>query len=113
MATDTVLVSNVTGKAWIRTDDGSLIPLHENMRIPADAHIITDSGSQVTLMASGVPPIIVGEGRDLVLNVDVTQTPDATGNTVTPPSDPTVAQILEALESGNDDIFNELDATAA
>src|SRR5690606_14877273 len=112
MATDTVLVSNVSGKAWMRASDGTLIALHEGMRIPVDAHVITDSGAQVTLMADGVPPIIVGEGRDLVLAPDMIQPPESDANTVTPPADPAVAEVLAALESGQD-IFDVLDPTAA
>ena len=47
MAAQTVLVTKLTGEAWIRGTDGNLTVIHEGMRIPADAQIITAMGSSV------------------------------------------------------------------
>ena len=41
MATTTVLVTQLTGQAWVRDADGNLTPLREGMRIPADANVVT------------------------------------------------------------------------
>ena len=60
MAAQTVLVTKLTGQAWIRGTDGNLSAIHEGMRIPADAQIVTASGSSVQLQADGQPPLIVG-----------------------------------------------------
>ncbi|MEG0052274.1 MAG: hypothetical protein RR715_03325 [Comamonas sp.] len=56
MATTTVLVAQLTGQAWVRDADGNLTPLREGMRIPADAQVVTASGSTVQLQADGQPP---------------------------------------------------------
>src|SRR5690606_13667033 len=67
MATDTVLITHVTGKAWMRASDGTMVALHEGMRVPVNAHIMTDEGASVTLQATGVPPVIVGQNTDMLV----------------------------------------------
>lgn len=113
MAIDTVLVGNVTGSAWVRASDGSLTALHQGMRISAKAEIVTEGGSTVQLLADGMPPLTVGESREMVLHPDLFETEvDAVSATVQQPEDPMIAQVLAALESGQDP-FEFLDATAA
>ncbi|WP_448152618.1 retention module-containing protein [Castellaniella caeni] len=113
MATDTVLITHVTGKAWMRNADGNLVALHEGMRVPVDAHILTDSGASVTLQATGVPPVIVGQNTDMVVTDDLAQAqPQPADNAVAPPADPVADQVLAALDAGQDP-FDTLDPTAA
>ncbi|HET8596219.1 MAG TPA: retention module-containing protein [Castellaniella sp.] len=113
MATDTVLITHVTGKAWMRNADGQLIALHEGMRVPVDAHILTDGGASVTLQATGVPPVIVGQNTDMLVSEDLAQAqPQPADNAVTPPADPVADQVLAALDAGQDP-FSVLDPTAA
>ena len=71
MATTTVLVTQLTGQAWIRDADGNLTPLRTGMRIPVDAQLVTASGSTVQLQADGQPPMTVGENQNVALNKDV------------------------------------------
>ena len=75
MATTTVLVAQLTGQAWVRDADGNLTPLREGMRIPADAQVVTASGSTVQLQADGQPPLVVGENQDVHLTADLIQPP--------------------------------------
>ncbi|WP_343819724.1 retention module-containing protein, partial [Castellaniella daejeonensis] len=113
MATDTVLITHVTGKAWMRASDGTLVALHEGMRVPVNAHIMTDEGASVTLQASGVPPVIVGQNTDMLVTEDLAAAqPQPADNAVTPPADPVVDQVLAALDAGQDP-FAILDPTAA
>jgi len=113
MATDTVLITHVTGKAWVRNADGQLIALHEGMRVPVNAHIMTDEGASVTLQATGVPPVIVGQNTDMLVTEDLAAAhPQPADNAVTPPADPVADQILAALDAGQDP-FAILDPTAA
>ncbi|MGB6008633.1 retention module-containing protein, partial [Castellaniella sp.] len=113
MATDTVLITHVTGKAWMRNADGQLIALHEGMRVPVDAHILTDGGASVTLQATGVPPVIVGQNTDMLVSDDLAAAqPQPADNAVTPPADPVADQVLAALDAGQDP-FAVLDPTAA
>ena len=113
MATDTVLISHVTGKAWMRASDGTLVALHEGMRVPANAHILTDEGASVTLQPNGVPPVIVGQNSDMLVTPDLaTAEPQPADNAVAAPADPVADQILAALDAGQDPFAN-LDPTAA
>ncbi|SHI45755.1 retention module-containing protein, partial [Pollutimonas bauzanensis] len=113
MAATTSLVTQITGQAWVRGADGSLTPLHQGMRVPVDADIVTATGASVQLQADGVPPLTIGENRDVQLSADTVQ-PDVDPSTaaVAPPADPDVAQVLAALNAG-DDPLAELDPTAA
>ncbi|MDY0309848.1 MAG: retention module-containing protein, partial [Castellaniella sp.] len=113
MATDTVLITHVTGKAWMRASDGTTIALHEGMRVPVNARILTDEGASVTLQANGVPPVIVGQNTDMLVTEDLAAAqPQPADNAVTPPADPVAAQVLAALDAGQDP-FAILDPTAA
>src|SRR5690606_14565194 len=113
MATDTVLITHVTGKAWMRASDGTMVALHEGMRVPVNAHIMTDEGASVTLQATGVPPVIVGQNTDMLVTDDLAAAqPQPADNAVTPPAAPVVDQVLAALDAGQDP-FAILDPTAA
>ncbi|MHA3905300.1 retention module-containing protein [Castellaniella sp. WN] len=113
MATDTVLITHVTGKAWMRASDGTMVALREGMRVPVDAHIMTDEGASVTLQATGVPPVIVGQNTDMLITEDLAAAqPQPADNAVAPPADPVVDQVLAALDAGQDP-FAILDPTAA
>lgn len=113
MATDTVLITHVTGTAWMRASDGQLIALHEGMRVPANANILTDQGASVTLQATGVPPVIVGQSTDMLVTEDLAQAqPLAADNAVATPTDSIADQVLAALDAGEDP-FALLEATAA
>lgn len=114
MASNTSLVTQITGQAWIRAADGSLTPLHEGMRIPADADIVTgNSGSTVQLQLDGQPPLIIGENRDMRVSADMAQGDVDPWTSAAPvPADTDTARIIAALDAG-DDPFDELDPTAA
>lgn len=113
MAIDTVLVNNVSGNAWVRQADGSLLALRAGMRVPANAEVVTDSGANVELQADGMNPFTVGESRQLqvsdeLANADV----DPSGQTIPAQLDPDAARVLAALQAGEDP-FAQLDPTAA
>ncbi|WP_294259370.1 retention module-containing protein, partial [uncultured Comamonas sp.] len=112
MAAQTVLVTKLTGQAWMRGPDGNLTVLHEGMRIPADAEIVTASGSTVQLQADGQPPLIVGENQDVHLTADLIQPPTVEEAAVASPANAQIEQIIAAINAGQDP-FDELDPTAA
>ncbi|MPT13090.1 retention module-containing protein, partial [Comamonas sp.] len=112
MAAQTVLVTKLTGQAWMRGPDGNLTVLHEGMRIPADAEIVTASGSTVQLQADGQPPLIVGENQDVHLTADLIQPPTVEEAAVASPANAQIDQIIAAINAGQDP-FDELDPTAA
>src|SRR5690606_11899129 len=113
MAATTSLVTELTGQAWIRGADGSLTPLHQGMRVPTDASIVTADGARVQLQADGVPPVTIGGGREVQLSAEMSEAEvDVSTAAVQPPAAPAVAQVLAALNEGADP-FENLDPTAA
>ena len=97
----------------MRGADGTLVALRPGMRIPVGADIVTGESSTVELQASGVPPVIIGEERDVALGADVFQPDvDPLVNAVAEELTPEQAQVLAALQEGVDP-FEELDPTAA
>ncbi|WP_159918245.1 retention module-containing protein, partial [Pantoea sp. 18069] len=112
MAAQTVLVTQLTGQAWIRGSDGSLTALHEGMRIPADAVIVTSSGGSVQLQADGQPPLIVGENQEVLLTADLVSPPPPQEAAIAAPPATEIEQIIAAINAGQDP-FDTLDPTAA
>ncbi|MBP6019686.1 MAG: retention module-containing protein [Burkholderiaceae bacterium] len=113
MATNTSLVTQITGQAWIRGAHGALTPLQTGMTIPSNADVITSSGASVQLQVDGQPPLIIGENRDVQLGAEVAQPDvDPATSAAAAPAEPDTTGILAALEAGADP-FDNLDPTAA
>ncbi|WP_194271042.1 retention module-containing protein, partial [Comamonas testosteroni] len=96
----------------MRGPDGNLTELREGMRIPADAEIVTASGSTVQLQVDGQPPLMVGENQDVHLTADLIQPPTVEEAAVASPANAQIDQIIAAINAGQDP-FDELDPTAA
>src|SRR5690625_478410 len=110
-----ITVSNLTGNAWVRLEDGELRPLEIGDRISTDAEVITASGATITLEADGLPPFIVGEDRELVLDPSLFEDEadvDPSQFALPPLADAEAERVLAALDAGEDP-FDELDPTAA
>ncbi|MGG4604805.1 retention module-containing protein [Paenalcaligenes sp. Me131] len=113
MAVDTVLVNNVSGNAWVRQADGSLLALRAGMRVPVNAEVVTDSGANVQLQADGMPPLMVGENRQFQVTNDlINDDVDPSGQAISAHVDPDVARVLAAVQAGEDP-FEQLNPTAA
>jgi len=112
MATTTVLVTQLTGQAWIRDADGNLTPLRTGMRIPVDAQLVTASGSTVQLQADGQPPMTVGENQNVALNKDVFEDVSAAEAAVPAAADAQVDGLIAAINQGQDPLA-DLEPTAA
>lgn len=115
MGTDTAVVIQVTGQAWVREADGTLTPVYEGMKVPANVNIVTAEGASVQIKIEGLPPIIIGGQRDAQVSDEVSQdSPDPTMNAVTS-LESEVSRVFEALEALNagEDLLDELDPTAA
>ncbi len=108
----TVLVTKLTGQAWIRNTDGSLTALREGMRIATDANVVTASSSSVELQADGQPPLTIGEGQNVALTEDVFRHATPNEAAVTPPSPGTADALINAIIAGQDPL-DQLDPTAA
>ncbi|MEX8194763.1 retention module-containing protein, partial [Comamonas guangdongensis] len=112
MAAQTVLITKLVGQAWIRGADGNLTAIREGMRIPADAEVVTATGSSVQLQADGTPPLTVGENQDVRLTADLVQPPQPEEAAVASPGNAQIDQIIASINSGADP-FDQLDPTAA
>ncbi|MEG1102796.1 MAG: retention module-containing protein, partial [Comamonas sp.] len=112
MAANTVLVTKLVGNAWVRGTDGNLTALREGMQIPADAQVITASGSTLELQADGQPPLIVGENQNVTFTADLLNPPLPQEAAIAKPAPSEIDQIIAAINSGKDP-FADLDATAA
>ena len=79
------VVTELTGRAWIRNSDGSLTELHQGSKVPAGSDVVTASGATVALQVENGMPIVIGEGRQVAMNGDVSGAlPDPTEAAVTP-----------------------------
>ena len=111
--TSPAVVTELTGRAWIRNSDGSLTELHQGSKVPAGSDVVTASGATVALQVENGMPIVIGEGRQVAMNGDVSGAlPDPTEAAVTPPKGTDSERLLAALQSGQDP-FEVLDPTAA
>src|SRR5690625_712935 len=109
-----VTVSNLIGNAWIRLENGELQPLEIGDRIPTDAEVITAPGATITLEADGLPPFIVGEDREMLLDPSLFDEADIDRSqfALPPLADAEAERVLAALDAGEDP-FDELEPTAA
>jgi len=112
MAANSVLITKLIGNAWVRGADGNLRALREGMQIPADAQIITASGSTVELQADGQPPLIIGENQNVTFTADLLNPPSPQEASIAQPAPSEIDQIIAAINSGKDP-FADLEATAA
>ncbi|WP_304502635.1 retention module-containing protein [Bordetella sp. LUAb4] len=111
--TQPAVVTQVTGRAWIRNADGSLTELHVGSRVPADSDVVTASGATVALQVNDGLPLLIGENRDVSFNADMAGQPvDAKEASVAPPQGTDSDRLLAALNSGQDP-FDNLEPTAA
>ncbi|WBX90125.1 retention module-containing protein [Achromobacter mucicolens] len=107
------VVNEISGRAWIRNSDGSLTELHQGSKVPAGSDVVTASGATVSLQVENGMPIVIGEGREVAVNSDMTgPLADPTEAAVAPPSGTDSDRLLAALQAGRDP-FDELDPTAA
>jgi len=105
-------VTELSGRAWVRQPDGSLLELRPGTTIPSDSEIITASGATVTLAIDGAAPITIGENRSVAITDDLGTPADPAQAVVTAPGMTDAERLLAALDS-SDDPFGILEATAA
>jgi len=78
-------VTELSGHAWVRQPDGTLLELLPGAAIPPDSEIITASGATVTLVPDGAAPITIGENRSVAITDDLITPADPAQAAVTPP----------------------------
>ncbi|MFY3134628.1 retention module-containing protein, partial [Achromobacter ruhlandii] len=107
------VVTEITGRAWIRNSDGSLTELHQGSNVPAGSDVVTASGASVALQVENGMPIVIGEGREVAVTGDMAgPLADPSEAAVAPPKGTDSDRLLAALQAGQDP-FEVLDPTAA
>ncbi|PJM68426.1 hypothetical protein CV751_19575 [Achromobacter ruhlandii] len=107
------VVTEITGRAWIRNSDGSLTELHQGSNVPAGSDVVTASGASVALQVENGMPIVIGEGREVAVTGDMAgPLADPTEAAVAPPKGTDSDRLLATLQAGQDP-FEVLDPTAA
>lgn len=67
------VVTNVVGEAWMRAEDGTLVPLQVGDKLPLDAVVVTGGSGVVSIESMGIPPIVIGSSREVALGQDIVQ----------------------------------------
>jgi len=111
MAT-TATVVTLTGRAWVREPDGSLLELHPGTLIAPDSEVVTAAGATVTLAIDGAAPITIGPDRSVTLTDELASPADPAAASIAPPARTDSERLLAALEAGEDP-FGILEAAAA
>lgn len=113
MATQLITVLEVSGQAWIRESDGSMVRLQKgSMEIPADAEIVTAEGASLQWQSGDQSLLEVSGGRTLWLSTEWLQADVEPADHAVMPSGSDAAAILTALqadfEGGEDSSFASL-----
>ena len=112
MANTFATVTQLEGKAWLVRADGSTQALVVGMRIPADAEVLTESGSQLTLQGQDAAILTVEASQSLKLNPELFKTAEAADASIQSPAQADANALIAALNAGQDPL-EELDPTAA
>ncbi|MFY2610306.1 retention module-containing protein, partial [Achromobacter ruhlandii] len=107
------VVTEITGRAWIRNSDGSLTELRQGSNVPAGSDIVTASGASVALQVGNGMPIVIGEDRDVAVTEDMPgPLADPTEAAVEQPEGTDSDRLLAALKNGRDPFEGEAPAAA-
>ncbi|MBB1624923.1 hypothetical protein A9974_06695 [Achromobacter sp. UMC71] len=107
------VVTELSGRAWIRNSDGSLTELRQGSNVPAGSDIVTASGATVALQVENGMPIVIGESREVAVSGDLAgPLADPSEAAVAAPKGTDSDRLLAALQAGQDP-FEVLDPTAA
>ncbi|KMJ91512.1 hypothetical protein ACH58_01965 [Achromobacter xylosoxidans] len=107
------VVTEITGRAWIRNSDGSLTELRQGSNVPVGSDIVTASGASVALQVGNGMPIVIGEDRDVAVTEDMPgPLADPTEAAVEQPEGTDSDRLLAALKNGRDPFEGEAPAAA-
>jgi Ca2+-binding RTX toxin-like protein len=112
MAIETVLVTELSGRAWLRGTAGVLNELRVGMRIPVDADIVTAANSSLQLRVPGQSSLTIGENRSVALARELFADPGPENASVAQPGLESVDDLLAVINSEQDP-FADIDPTAA
>ncbi|MFG6160127.1 retention module-containing protein, partial [Halomonas sp. 1390] len=106
-------IISITGQAWARDASGDLRELRVGDTLQEGETLVTSDNGRVLLdFADGLDPTVIGEGQEVAISADL----DAEQPVVAEEAsvqDEDLEALLAALEEGEGDLLEGLDATAA
>jgi Ca2+-binding RTX toxin-like protein len=103
MPNRSAVVTEITGRAWLRLPDGALVELKEGSSLPPNSSIVTESGGTVSVLLESGARIVFGEGRTISFNEEVNGAlEDPSETSVMPPSGTVSERLLALFHIGQD-----------
>ncbi|WP_146142947.1 retention module-containing protein, partial [Halomonas sp. ND22Bw] len=106
-------VVSITGQAWARDADGNLRELSVGDALQEGETLVTSDGGRAVLdFGDGLEPAVIAGSEEVVMTPDLA--PDqATASEEASAQDGDIAALLAAIDEGEGDLLEGLDATAA
>ncbi|MEQ6889489.1 retention module-containing protein, partial [Halomonas sp. CS7] len=106
-------IISITGQAWARDASGDLRELRVGDTLQEGETLVTsDTGRVILDFADGLDPTVIGEGQEVAISADLdAEQPVAAEEASVQDED--LEALLAALEEGEGDLLEGLDATAA
>jgi len=106
-------IISITGQAWARDASGDLRELRVGDTLQEGETLVTsDTGRVILDFADGLDPIVIGEGQEIAISADLDAEQPVTAEEASV-QDEDLEALLAALEEGEGDLLEGLDATAA
>ncbi|TDN98451.1 retention module-containing protein, partial [Halomonas ventosae] len=103
----------IRGQAWARDEDGNLRELRVGDTLQEGETLITSTNGQVQLdFYDNLAPTVIEGGQEVVMTLDLAAEPPVTAEDASV-QDADLEALLTALDEGEGDLLEELDATAA
>ncbi len=103
MPNRSAVVTEITGRAWLRLADGALVELKEGSSLPPNSSIVTESGGTVSVLLENGARIVFGEGRTISFNEEMNGAlEDPSEASVMPPSGTVSERLLAFFHIGLD-----------
>ncbi|WP_108446586.1 retention module-containing protein [Halomonas denitrificans] len=106
-------IISITGQAWARDASGELRELRVGDTLQEGETLVTSDNGRVLLdFADGLDPVVIGNGQEVAISADLdAEQPVAAEEASVQDED--LEALLAALEEGEGDLLEGLDATAA
>ncbi|MDT8877943.1 retention module-containing protein, partial [Halomonas saccharevitans] len=106
-------IISITGQAWARDASGDLRELRVGDTLQEGEILVTSDNGRVVLdFADGLDPTVIGEGQEIAISADLDAEQPVTAEEASVQDDDLEA-LLTALDEGEGDLLEGLDATAA
>ncbi|MEC9484147.1 MAG: retention module-containing protein, partial [Halomonas sp.] len=112
MSTPIATVLSVSGQAWARDAEGNLRPLEPGDILLEGEALVTADNGRVRLDLADAQPVSIGPGQQVIMLADM-QADAPVPEDEAAVLDESVEALLSAIEDGEGDLLDVLEATAA